>query len=176
MRTAAIRSRVGAAFPGLALLLAVAVVVGAIVFFVQWALPAQVHTYQTYSPDVTPAPPWHPGQSLSLQWVPGEAGQTGPEDAVPRAVMCTFSLFGPYATRTAAQADANGPTPGGGAAPAASAPALTLSTARGTEPAPVTYTLPTALAPGYYVAVGLADDATAGGGGASVAWVVEVTG
>lgn len=184
MRTAAIRSRARAALPGLALLLTAAVVV-AIVFVVQWAMPEQMHTYQTYSPEVTPAPPWHPGQSLSLQWVPDEAGQTGPEDAVPRAVMCTFLLFGPYATRTAAQADATAPLPAAdpssndrytlyGSAPAVSAPPLTLSTAQGTEPAPVTYTLPTALAPGYYVAVGLADDANAGGGGASVSWVVEV--
>jgi hypothetical protein len=165
----AIRSRVQSVLTVIALLLITALVIAAIVFAVQRALPAQSHTFQLYTLEVTPSPPWHPGQSLSLLWVPS-ATQIGPGEP-PRSVTCHFWLYGPYSTR--AEAQAVGPEPENGGTLAASAPPLSLSTdLSAPAPSPVAYALPDALAPGYYVAVGFADAGSAGG--ASVSWVAEV--
>jgi hypothetical protein len=169
-----IRSRARTALTVGAVLLTVALVVAALLFVVQRAFPSQTHTYQSYQLEVTPSSPWHVGQSLSLVWVPNTA-QIGP-DAPPRSVTCQFSLYGPYATQAAAQADQHEAGQGNGTL-AASAPSLTLSTDQAAPaPTPVAYTLPNALAPGYYVAVGTvgAGD-TSATGGSSAAWVAEVT-
>jgi hypothetical protein len=121
---------------------------------------------------VIPSAPWHPGQSLSLLWVPSVA-QGGPEP--PRSVTCQFSLYGPYDTYTAAHADQSGQPPGSGVPLAAYSPPRALSTDRATSaPTPVAYVLPDALAPGYYVAFGVVGAGDSTGSGSSVAWVVEV--
>lgn len=169
-----ITSRARTTLAVLTLLLTTALVVTGILFAVQWAFPAHMHTYQSYTLEVVPSAPWHPGQSLSLLWVPSEA-QGGPDEP-PVSVTCLFSLYGPYATQADAQANAVhvAVPPGDVAMLAGSAPPLTLSTDRSAlAPAPVAYVLPTALAPGYYVAIGLASEGDSAGG-ASVSWVVEV--
>ncbi len=161
------------ALMGVAMLLTAAIVIVAIVFAVQRAFPAHMHTYQSYTLDVAPSAPWHPGQSLSLLWVPSQA-QIGPDEP-PRSVTCHFWLYGPYTTQAAAQGDQTA-MPGDGVTLAADASPLTLSTdVATTAPMPVAYALPDTLAPGYYVAVGFAGEGDLpGSGGASVSWVVEV--
>jgi hypothetical protein len=165
-----IPSRVRSALTAVAVILTGALVVTAMVFAVNRALPSQIHTYQSYQLAVTPSAPWHPGQSLSLQWVPIEE-EVSP-DAPPTSIMCQFSLYGPYATRADAQAD-HSPQEDGTTL-ADSAPPLALSTALGAPaPPPVAYVLPVAVTPGYYVAVSAADLGDIGGGGSSL-WVVTV--
>ena len=138
-------------------------------FVVDRVSPSQTHEYQSYQLEVSPSAPWHPGQSLSLVWVPTEAGM-GP-DAPPHSVTCQFVLFGPYATQADAQAD-HSPEEDG-ATQAASAPPLTLSTdLTAAPPEAVAYTLPAALTPGYYVAVGSTD--LGGFASGSSSWVVEM--
>ena len=157
-----------------ATLLTAAIIIAAILFAVQRAFPAHMHTYQSYTLDVAPSAPWHPGQSLSLLWVPSQA-QMGPGEP-PRSVSCHFLLYGPYATRDAAE-DYLSALPGDGVPLAASAPPLALSTdVAAAAPMPVTYVLPNALAPGYYVVVGFVGDEypSGSGGGASASWAVEV--
>jgi hypothetical protein len=167
-----IRSRARTALTIVAVLLTVALFVAAILFAVQRVFPSQTHTYQSYDLEVTPSSPWHPGQSLSLEWVPSAALMTGPEEP-PRSVTCQFSLYGPFATRAAAQADLG---LGNGVPLAASAPPLTLSTdVAAPAPAPVAFALPNALAPGYYEVVGSAVGAGDYLGGSSGSWVAEVT-
>lgn len=168
-----IASRARTALTVFVALLTMVLIVAAILFATQWAWPAQTHTYQSYSLEVSPPPPapWHPGQSLSLVWVPSEAG-SGPGEP-PASVTCQFWLYGPYATRAGAPTDQGGPMITG-ATPAASAPPLTLSTKVGTlAPGPVTYALPDTLAPGYYVVVAATQEGDPGG--TSSAWVVQVT-
>ena len=169
-----IRSRTRSALTVVAVLLTMALVVAAILFAVQRVFPAQTHRFQSYDlevTDVTPAPPWHPGQSLSLQWVPTDA-EIGPDEP-PNSVTCTFSLYGPYPTQEAARAD-SGPPPPGDVPLAASTPPLALSTAVGAPaPAPVTFALPDSLAPGYYLVVA-ANDLGGPGGGTTSGWVAEV--
>ena len=173
----AIRSRTRTVLTVVALLLTMALVVAALLFAVQWVFPAHTHTYRSYDLEVTPSSPWHTGQSLSLQWVPGYSAIGGPNEPPqpPRSVTYTFALYGPYPTQAAAQqAIQFGPTPGGGAPIAASAPPLALSTDLGAPtPPPLAYALPDALALGYYVAVGSADGGDVVGGW-SGAWVAEV--
>jgi hypothetical protein len=89
----AIRPRVRSALTVIALLLIIALVAVAIVFAVQRAWPAQSHTFQSYTLEVTPSSPWHPGQSLSLWWVPG-VERISPDEP-PRSVTCHFGLYGP---------------------------------------------------------------------------------
>lgn len=149
------------------LLVGVAILVG-----LQRAFPAHTHTYQSYSLEVTPTPPWHPGQTLSLVWVTSGGGQSGNEP--PPSVTCTFTLYGPYATQAAAQADQNSGLEPSGVPLAAIAPPLVLSTNVGAPaPTPVAYALPGGLAPGYYLVIAAADlgDSV---GGASSSWVAEV--
>ena len=119
-----IRSRMGSALTVVAVLLTMTLIVAAILFAVQRVFPAQGHRFQSYDLEVTPSAPWHPGQSLSLVWVPSDAS-IGP-DAPPDSVTCQFLLYGPYATQADAQAD-NSPQDDG-ATQAASAPPLALST------------------------------------------------
>jgi hypothetical protein len=69
-----IRSRMGSALTVVAVLLTMTLVVAAILFVVQRVFPAQGHRFQSYELEVSPAAPWHPGQSLSLVWVPTDAG------------------------------------------------------------------------------------------------------
>jgi hypothetical protein len=159
-----IRSRLGSALTLVAVLLTMILVVTALLFVLVRTFPPQWHSYQTYSLDVTPSGPWHPGQPLSLQWAPGGGGTVQGEP--PSSVVCQFSLYGPYST--SAEAQANLHQPPDGPTPAASAPPLTLFAAMGaTAPPAVAYALPATLASGYYVAEGYS-----GGGGAS--WVVQV--
>ena len=167
----AIRSHTGRALTVLAVLLTMTLVVAALLFVVQRAFPAQTHQYQSYQLEVSPSAPWPPGQSLSLLWVPTEAG-IGP-DAPPHSVTCQFSLYGPYATQADAQADQSPQEDGGTLA--ASAPPLALSTdLAAAPPEAVAYALPAALAPGYYVAVGSTDRGDTGFATSYSSWVVEV--
>jgi hypothetical protein len=164
-----IRSQTGRALTVLAVLLTMTLVVAAILFVVDRVSPSQTHEYQSYQLEVSPSAPWHPGQSLSLVWVPTEAGIS--PDVPPHSVTCQFLLYGPYATQADAQAD-NSPEEDG-ATQAASAPPLTLSTdLTAPPPSAVTYTLPAALAPGYYVVVG--STYLGGVASGSSSWVVEV--
>ena len=167
-----IRSRMGSALTVLVALLTMTLVVAAILFVVQRAFPA--HGYQSYYLEVSPSAPWHPGQSLSLVWVPTGAGGGVVSDAPPHSVTCQFSLYGPYATQAEAQAD-HSPQEDGGTL-AASAPPLALSTDLTAPPPPaVAYALPAALALGYYVAVGSTDLGDTGFASAWAPWVVAVT-
>lgn len=164
-----IPSRARSVLTVVALLLSLILVVAALLFAVDRAFPDHTYTYQSYQLEVTPSAPWHPGQSLSLLWVARYA-EMGP-DAPLRSVTCHLRLYGPYTTHTDAKAVLSPDVDGGTLA--ASAPPLTLSTdLAAPAPAPVTYTLPAALARGYYVVVGFAEDA--GGGGGSSSWVVEI--
>jgi len=165
-----IRSRMGSALTVVAVLLTMTLVVAAILFAVQRVFPAQMHRFQSYQLEVSPSAPWHPGQSLSLVWVPTDAG-IGP-DAPPHSLTCQFLLYGPYATQADAQADQSPQEDGGTLT--ASAPPLALSTdLTAAPPSAVAYALPASLAPGYYVAVGSAGWGDTGGGFSSV-WVAQV--
>lgn len=155
-----------------ALFLTLILVFVAILFGLQRVLPAQSYIYHSYGLEVTPSPPWHPGQTLNLLWV---ADDVLSSDEPPPSVTCTFTLYGPYTTQADAQADQDGSAPEGGGVPlAASAPPLVLSTDVGAAaPTPVAYALPNVLAPGYYVVIAAADLGDSGGG-ASSSWVAEV--
>jgi hypothetical protein len=154
----------------IALLLITALVVAAIEFVVQRTRPAHTNTYQVYTLVVTPASPWHPGQSLSLQWAPRTVGIDGSKP--PRSVTCTFSLYDSYPTQAAAQAALGKPALEG-CPLVASAPPLTLAAAVGAPaPSPVAYALPDALVLGYYVVVSFVEP---GSPGTSATSVVEVT-
>ncbi len=167
-----ISTRARTALTVFATLLTMVLLVAAILLATQWAWPAQTHTYQSYSLEVTPAAPWHPGQSLSLVWIPSEE-QTGP-DAPPTQVTCQFWLFGPYATRAGAPTDQGAPMMSG-ATLATSATPLNLSTRVGAPaPGPVTYVLPATLAPGYYTVEASVQQGDTGGS-SDTAWVAEVT-
>jgi hypothetical protein len=158
---------------GFAVLLVVIVVVVAIWFAVGRVWPSQTHEYTTYQLAVTPAPPWHPGQSVSLQWSPSAAQMTGPP---PRSVYCHYALYGPYPTRDAAYAHIADQSFASGVPLADSAPPLALSAdAAAPVPKPLAHTLPDTLAPGYYVVAGSVDSGdTMPQGGTRVSWVVEV--
>lgn len=164
-----IRSRLGSALTVVAVLLTMILVVTALLFVLVRTFPPQWHSYQTYGLDVTPSGPWHPGQSLSLQWAPNGGGSVQGEP--PSSFTYSFSLYGPYSTSAEAQANLRQPLYG--PPPAASAPPLTLSAAMGTSAPPaVAYALPTTLAPGYYAA-----ESFSGGeslGAAIFSWVVQV--
>jgi hypothetical protein len=165
-----IRSGIRSTLTVVATFVTVILIIAAILFVVQRVSPAeQGYRYQSYELVVTPSPPWHPRQSLSLWWVPTDAG-IGP-DAPPHSVTCQFLFYGPYATQANAQAD-HSPQDDGGTL-AANGPPLTLSTDLTAAPPPaVAYVLPAALAPGYYVAVGSTD--LGGFASTSSPWVVEV--
>jgi hypothetical protein len=77
-----IRSRMGSALTVVAVLLTMTLIVAAILFAVQRVFPAQGQRFQSYDLEVTPSAPWHPGQSLSLVWVPSDAG-IGPDAPRP---------------------------------------------------------------------------------------------
>ncbi len=174
----AVRSRMRAALTPLPALLIGFLVIAALVVALLRFFPDQggMHTYQSYQLEVSPALPWHLGQPLTLSWMPTSAGLSVGEP--PRSVTCHFWLYGPYTTRSLAEAyqpeltsgvpDDSGGTAVGGTMPAAGAPPLALSTDRGAAaPAPVAYALPDALAPGYYVAASFVDNA-------GTSWVAEV--
>ena len=167
------QSRVRSQLTGFAVLLAAALVAVAIWFAVERVWPSQTHVYTTYQLAVTPAPPWHPGQSVSLQWSPSTAQMTGPP---PRSVYCHYALYGPYPTQDAAHAHLVGPAFGSGAPLADSALPLALPADRAAPvPKPLAHTLPDTLAPGYYVVAGSVDSGdTMPLGGTRVSWVVEV--
>jgi hypothetical protein len=132
-----------------------------------------LHTYLSWVLAVTPAPPWHPGQSLSLKWLPIRSEMDGQP---PRTVSCHFALYGPYSTSGDAQAHVTTIEiqPSTDTPPADSSPSLTLSTDPAAQaPEPLAHTLPAALALGYYAVEGSVDAGdTAGGCGGG--WMVEV--
>ncbi len=65
-----IRFRSRTALTVIAIVLTAAIVVAATLFAIQRVWPGQMHTYQSYTIDVAPSAPWHPGESLSLHWTP----------------------------------------------------------------------------------------------------------
>jgi hypothetical protein len=170
---ATIQSRVRTQLMGFAALLSVIVIIVAIGFAWERVWPSQAHSYTTYQLFVTPAPPWHPSQSVSLQWWPSTAESSV---LLPRSVYCHFALYGPYPTQDAAHAHLVGPAFGSSAPLADSAPPLALPAGRAAPvPKPLAHTLPDTLAPGYYVVAGSVDSGdTMPLGGTRVSWVVEV--
>jgi hypothetical protein len=169
-----IQSRTRTQLAGFAALLVMALVIAAIAFAWEHVWPNQNHSYTIYQLYVTPASPWHAGQSISLQWWPSRAEMSG---APPRSVYCHYALYGPYPTQDAAHAHLVGPAFGSGAPLADSAPALALpADTAAPAPKPIAHALPDGLAPGYYIVAGSVDHGdTMSLGDTSSSWVVEVT-
>ena len=140
--------------------------------------PTAHETYQFVLEPLSPSTVWHPGQHVALRWLPTP---TGTSRAHPIALKCTVLLYGPYPTkeRAADQESVVSPPPSSGgqsaqaATPAIQAPALSPTDAT-SRAQTITLTLPTSLAPGYYILRSLQTSASPGGPAVGSVSIVQV--
>jgi len=118
---------------------------------------------------------WHPGERKVFTWAPEFTGFT--LDDRPSPVRCSMQFFGPFPSRAAAQQPFTLPFPSGGPG-AAPTPTPTLTSPPlllddwTSQPRTSEVTLPSTLAPGWYIVSGLVTYANGESSGANI---VEIT-
>ena len=128
-------------------------------------LTPAVHSTYLFTIQSFPPGPLQAGAHMQVQWSPSLSPRAN-SNIGPLPVVCTFVLFGPYASAEAVtQAMDSGDTPPGD--PVFAVPPLTLSD-WDADPYPVEIVLPLTLIPGYYIATNRSvrdfDHTTSGGG------------